>query len=126
MNGFWTAVTEASFWSKTSKYPWTRTCLVMANLTSPNVEDGLAKLLTKSDVTRLCSKASNAMVSTMEESVEQAQSIVNLLKHKLDPDAELAPLGRLCVRLALLAAAKETWARHGPSASASSAPSVCT
>mgnify|MGYP000520946282 FL=1 len=52
----WVAVTNAKFQVKVNKFPLCRVALMLANLTSPKQEDGIAKLITKSDITRVCSK----------------------------------------------------------------------
>ena len=53
---FWTAISEATFASKESKHPRLRNSLILANLTSPKMEDGIANLISKNDVRSLTTK----------------------------------------------------------------------
>ena len=109
---FWNTIANAVFASKTTKHPRLRNALILTNLTSPRLEDGIAKLITKSDVTSLSSKGSLGKAQILETRLEQGSSIVEALlaQGKLVPDQELGALGRFHVRLVLHALDKE---KHG-------------
>ena len=68
---FLQAVTEAKFGSASKLYPHIRTGLLAANLVSPKIVDGLARLLVKSDVERLKAKANAAAVDFAENSLAE-------------------------------------------------------
>ena len=106
--GFWKAVTETKFFDSGGTYPLTRNAMVLANLTSNNMEDGFARLLSKTDVVKLASKANAKTAAECEGTLRAAAIIVNFLRDggKLKPDDELGPLGRLWVRVALHATDK--------------------
>ena len=55
-----------------------RVALCMANLTSPKIEDGIAKLITKSDITRLASKQWIALSEECDDVLKDAVDIVAL------------------------------------------------
>ena len=112
---FWNAVTHSVFFLKSSKFPWTRTCLVMANLTSTLVEDGFARLLGEGDIRRVCGKGLSSKVEEVEKTAGDASAIIEALRRSdaMKAGQELAPFGRLCVRLALLLTDKEKKGREG-------------
>ena len=47
---FWSAITFTAFPDQTCKFPMIRVAAAVANLTSDKVEDGIAKLLVKTDI----------------------------------------------------------------------------
>lgn len=96
------------FHDSTKQYPMLRNAMVLANLSSPKVEDGIAKLLSKSDVTKIASKAQASKATACENALCQAAGIASYLAGygKLLADQELGPVGRLWVRVALHAADK--------------------
>ena len=109
---FWNTIANTAFASKTTRHPRLRNALILTNLTSPKLEDGIAKLITKTDVNSLCQKASLEKTKVLETRLEQGSSIVEALlaQGKLKPDEELGALGRFHVRLVLHALDKE---KHG-------------
>jgi hypothetical protein len=111
---YWTAVTEASFQTP-SKNPLLRNALVLTNLTSPKFEDGIARLLTVKDISKLTTKAAAAKVACCEQVLSDAQSIVDALKiaGKLQEFDECKPLGKLWVRVVLLLTCKQSEGREG-------------
>jgi hypothetical protein len=109
---FWYHVTFAVFPAKTTKYPLVRVALMLANLTSNKQEDGIAKLLTKTDISRLCGKAKVDNIAECDAVLLGALDIISVMQKSnqtsrvLDEDAALAPLGKLFVRIALNATDK--------------------
>ena len=47
---FWEAITNATFYDRTCKYPLLRLALTLANETTDRKQDGIAKLITKSHI----------------------------------------------------------------------------
>eukprot|EP00959_Pyramimonas_sp_CCMP1952_P247088 5164574-Pyramimonas_sp.AAC.1 len=79
-------------------YPLIRVALAIANLTGDKVEDGVARLLVKNDVTKVASKPKTAEANTAESILSEAMDIARGLD---GIDAALQPLGQLFVRIAL-------------------------
>jgi hypothetical protein len=105
----WSSVASATFACKHNKFPLVRVALLLANLTSPKQEDGIAKLLTKADLTKLCGKAKLATVEQCELIISGGMDVVAKVGQNsqvLDDEAALAPLGKLFVRAALAATDK--------------------
>ena len=105
---FWSAVTDSAFHCKTKQYPLIRCAMILCNLTSPKFEDGIAKLLQRGDMTKLCTKSMTEKVDAAETVLEQAMHITNVMqKSGKMARSEFGPLGRLYVRIALLLTGKE-------------------
>ena len=100
---FWTALTQTKFHSKTSKFPFLRVAIGLANLTSPKKEDGIAKLLTKSDIAKLSGKQGVAMSEDCERMLKDAWDIVSAAT---SVDNAMKHLGQFFVRVALFATEK--------------------
>jgi hypothetical protein len=100
---YWTTVTNMQFQCKLTRYPLLRAALLLANLISPKVEDGIGKLLVKSDLTKLCTVKMLPVVKASEKILEDGQEIVRLTS---TVEAAVKPLGQLFVRVALLATDK--------------------
>ena len=101
---FWTAVTKTVFADRTSMFPLLRVALCLCNLSASQVQDGIAKLLFKSDVARLAAKAQSAKAKACEETLVKAKAMLAALSEKyegLDESACLEPLGKLFVRVGL-------------------------
>ena len=101
---FWTAVTKTVFADRTSMFPLLRVALCLCNLSASQVQDGIAKLLMKSDVARLAAKAQSAKAKACEETLVKAKAMLAALSEKyegLDETACLEPLGKLFVRVGL-------------------------
>jgi hypothetical protein len=104
---FWKAVTAATFHDKTKMFPLLRVALMLVNLTSDKVEDGIAKLLSKSDVSKLTQKGKAHAVLECEDALVTAQRLSNVLieQHpaRYSQSASLEPLGQFSVRVGLYA-----------------------
>ena len=105
---FWTALSNTTFFDKTSKYPLLRMALAIANLTSDKVLDGVARLLSKADVAKIASKKEASKASIYEKTLVDSLQIVEQLS---TVDICLGPLGKIFSRIGLLAAEKT---RFGP------------
>ena len=106
---FWEAVTTTTFPAKTCMFPLDRVALCLANLTSDKVEDGVARLLGKGDVTRLATKSKLAELTTAEELLQHALDIGNTLG---GIEQVLKPMGKVFVRVGLLLTSKEKQGRE--------------
>ena len=106
---FLEAVIKASFPNKTRMYVLLKAALIATNLTSQKLEDDLAKLLTKSDVQRLCSKSLTASVNKAEDMFEEAAMLVSKFRsdNKLTRDSEVDIVGRFWIRTVLHITLKE-------------------
>ena len=69
---FFDAVVHAQFPSSNSRFPLVRVALLAANLVSPKIVEGIARLLTKSDVSMLCRKERAGAVMAAEEVLKEA------------------------------------------------------
>lgn len=100
---FWKAVVEATFQTKDSKMPLVRVALVLANLASPKIEDGISRLIVKTDVTKLQAKLNLNDVLDADKKLKQATDIARSVAKtkKTHADAENGPLGRFFVRVVL-------------------------
>ena len=101
---FWTAVTKTVFADRTSMFPLLRVALCLCNLSASQVQDGIGKLLVKSDVAKLASKAKDAKAKACEETLVKAKAIIATLSEQyeeLDETACLEPLGKIFVRVGL-------------------------
>ena len=114
---FWTALTRTSFSDKTSLYPLLRVALALCNLSAEKTEDGIAKLLTKSDVTKVASKAKATEAKQAEKTLSKAKSIVAALAkdqnlQHFSEEVALMPLGQIFVRTGLWLAEKGNASRE--------------
>ena len=107
---FWTAVTRATFASKTERMPMLRAAMILSNLTAPKLEDGLGKLLKRSDVAKMCTAKSFANAAECEDTLRHGVDICDLLcmnyPQKADAENIIGPKGKLFVRVALFAVEK--------------------
>ena len=106
---FWNAATYTNFASKASKYPMLRIALVLCNLTSDQIEDGIARLLSKVDFAKVAAKNNTGTVSEAEEVLQEAMEIAGSVS---TTDSLLKPLGMMFVRVALLVLGKEKQGRE--------------
>ena len=65
-------------------YPLLRIALALCNLSTDKIEDGIGKLLTKADVTRLASKAQAHVARECEDALLKAKQIVKMLEMQDD------------------------------------------
>ena len=81
--------------------------MLLCNLTSDKKEDGLARLLVKSDLNKLCSKSQAGLVQQCEVALRDSHSIKDsLLSEGVSGDEIMRPLGQFFVRIALMAVSK--------------------
>ena len=106
---FTKAIVNAIFYNKIRKHVYVRLALVAALLTGKKVEDGIAKLLTKTDIQRLCSKSLADDVDDADQMLETMHDIISGLVavKKLTADDELQVLGRSEVRAGLFLTDKQ-------------------
>ena len=72
---FWTAITYTKFADKVNRYPLTRAALVLVNLTSDKIEDGIARLLKDTDVKSVASAKNKETVAESEAVLVDAMHI---------------------------------------------------
>ena len=101
---FWATLSNIVFTDKMSKYPLMRVALALGNLTSNKVEDGVARLLERSDIKKVTSKPMAPKVKLYESTLSDALRIVDTISRQADC---LNPLGKLFSRVALLATNKD-------------------
>ena len=95
---YWKALTHTEFASKLSKYPLVRASLLLANLTTDKIEDGVARCLSKNDVKSVALKPKMDMATAAEEHLSDAFDIVKAIS---TVEKCLKPLGQFFVRVAL-------------------------
>ena len=92
----WTGVTHIELFDQTSKYPLVRAALLLCNLTTRKVEDGIACLLSKSEVKtaadKNCAVAAAHAERTLQEALDSVESISWTAKC-------LKPIGLFFVRI---------------------------
>ena len=112
---FWSVVTNQSFSSKLSVYPLVRTSLLLANLTSPKKEDGIARLLVKQDVVKLASKSKEKQCTLAEEALKVAMDMkASIVSSGACTEADLLKaLGQMFTRVALWLCEKEKLGGEG-------------
>ena len=100
---FWQAISTAVFYDKTNLHVLTRNALCMVNLTSSIKEDGIAKLITKNDISKLTSKLSVQRAANAEKSLQDGMQIVEALVRgtSLTVDDFVQCIGKLFVRVGL-------------------------
>ena len=85
-----------------------RASMLLCNLTSDKKEDGLAKLIVKSDLVKLCGKSQARVAQQCEDALRDSHSIKDsLLSEGVSGDEIMRPLGQFFVRIALMAISKE-------------------
>ena len=92
------------FADKTRMFPLLRVALCLCNLSASQVQDGIGKLLVKSDVSKLASKAKEATAQACENTLVKAKANIATLSEQhlqFDETASLDPLGNMCVRVGL-------------------------
>ena len=98
------------FHDATKQYPLLRVCFALASLTRDKVEDGISRLLIKSDFLRIAAKNAAAEVAEVEQILQDGLDIVDRVCCR---DDALAALGQFFVRIALKVAKKEKMGREG-------------
>ena len=107
---FWHALTYMSFARKMKTYPLIRVALAVTNMTGDKVEDGVARLLGKTDANKITTNKYTEQVDKAEDILDQAVAITKPLG---GIDKCLAPLGQLFVRVGLKLTDKEKYGREG-------------
>ena len=112
---FWRTIVSAQWQTEQGQLPLLRVGLLLANLTSPKIEDGVARLLVKSDVSKLCVKSMLSDCLAVEKSLGQAITIAKSASasKRMRVDAEHGPLGRMFVRMILKLTDKEKLGAEG-------------
>jgi hypothetical protein len=100
---YWHCMAYTEFPEKTEKFPLIRVAYGLANLVSPKVEDGIARLLGKSDWTKISSKAMLKEAHAMEKVLKEGKEIVEMTSTLQNA---VKPLGQIFVRVALHSAGK--------------------
>ena len=97
---YWKALTHThtKFASKLSKCPLVRASLLLANLTTDKIEDGVARCLSKNDVRSVAMKTKLEGATASEEHLSDAFDIVKAIS---TVEKCLKPLGQFFVRVAL-------------------------
>ena len=102
---FWTAVTKTAFADKTRMFPLLRVALCLCNLSASLVQDGIGKLLWRTDVLKLASKAKEATAQACEDTLVKAKAIIAALSEQyqqFDDSASLEPLGKYLSELVFM------------------------
>ena len=116
---FWSTISSMVFFDKIKYYPLLRAALLLVNLAAPSrrVRDGIAVLLTKTDLGKLVSKNGEPKATACEDALRAARLISNVLikqhSHLFDESASLEPLGQFFVRVGLYATIKGRQGREG-------------
>jgi len=97
--GFWKALATTQFADKQSKYPLVRAAMMLANLTSDRIEDGIARLLLKSDVKFVAGRNKMIAASESEATLTDAMAIAKAIDREVGD--LLKPMGQLFVRIGL-------------------------
>ena len=105
---FWQALSHTIFHDQTKRFPLVRVAFALTNLTSDKVEDGISRLLVKTDLTRLATKAAAAEAWELEQILQDSIDIVDKLSSR---EAALQMLGQFLVRLVLKLTKKEKVSR---------------
>jgi hypothetical protein len=107
---FWQALTYTDFYDKTCKYPLVRAALLLCNLSSNKVEDGIARLLSKSDIRSAAAKSLAVASARAERVLQEAIDIVESISTM---EKCLKPLGQFFVRVGLKLIGAEKKGREG-------------
>ena len=107
--GFWEALENTVFNSKTCLFPLVRVSLALTNMTGDKVEDGVARLLGKPDVAKVASKTRIGEATEAEAILGEAMQIANTLGGM---DVVLHALGQMFVRVGLCITGKEKLGRE--------------
>ena len=107
---FWSAVTYMKFVDGQTNAPWLRIALILCNLASPKVEDGVARTLVKSDCVKVVSRGKLAEVIRTEKVLRECNDIKDSLVKSapnIDVDKATLAMGQAFVRIALLLCSKQ-------------------
>jgi len=96
---FWESVTNSNSQTKVELFPLVRVSLCMGHLASPNIEDGIAKTLTKTDIAKVTHKDKLPMCRKCGDTRSNALELVVLVS---DMGTALRPLDKAFVRVGLL------------------------
>ena len=101
---FWHALTYTKFQDKACMFPMLRVSLALVNLTAAKQQDGIARFITKTDVTRVAGRGQLEKAKAYEATLQAAFEIVDGLQ--LSKDDVLQELGLIFVRVGILATKK--------------------
>jgi len=104
-SSFWQGLANTPFKVKTSLFPLVRVALALANMTSDKIEDGVARLLGKTDILKVANKTDEAVEAEeiLKDSLEIADAFGGI-------DVIIKPLGQIFSRMGLKLADRE---KHG-------------
>ena len=105
---FWYTISQTMFYDQTKQFPLLRVAFALTNLTSDKVEDGISRLLVKTDFTRLATKAAAAEADETEQILQDGLDIVDKVSSR---DMAMQALGQFFVRVVLKVTKKEKMAR---------------
>ena len=106
---FWDGLTNVAFSHKLKFFPLTRVSLALTNLTGDKVEDGVARLLNRGDISKVAGKPKQDEANTAEQILGEAMQIAVSLGGY---DEVMEPLGQLFVRVGLRLTGKEKMGRE--------------
>ena len=106
---FWDGLTNVAFSQKLKFFPLTRVSLALTNLTGDKVEDGVARLLNRGDISKVAGKPKQDEANTAEQILGEAMQIAVSLGGY---DEVMEPLGQLFVRVGLRLTGKEKVGRE--------------
>ena len=106
---FWVAVTYTNFIDKTQKFGYCRVAMVLVNLQSLKIEDGIAKLITKTDVVKVASKNQLPLAQSCEKVLKEAMILHDAVVagHGVRSTELIQPLGQIFTRVGLHLTKKE-------------------
>ena len=85
---FWTAVVDVNF-GETTPCPRIRSAMLACNMTSPKVQDGISKLLVKSDIGALTTQKKLPLVLEFEKSLASCATLVEKMSLSVDADTKM-------------------------------------
>ena len=102
---FWSLLVSTQFCSKSYKYPLIRVAMALVNLSSPKLEDGISRLLVKTDFAKVSSKKMKDRTEAADTVLKEAMSIMDLLTKKVpgfdESEGGRQAVGQLFVRVGL-------------------------
>ncbi len=104
---FMAAVAQAEFKSKDSTYPMVRAALIAGNLSSPKHQDGISKLLVKSDIDKAKSPSQRHVLDLTEKLLRLAFDTMRKADPGFEDKNNVKHLAKLFIRSALFVVKKE-------------------
>ena len=101
-----------SRWSKTTLHPFVKVALTVTNCTSMKIVDGVAKLITKTDLLALKAKKFEHVLNEMESSLGYLWKTLTDMP-ELDRFGKYKVFSKHCIRFSLLITNKQKLGREG-------------